>query len=170
MTEHTSVAPSSATIEMIRRLIGFNTVSRASNLDLIEWVRDYLQHHGVACHLTFDATRQKANLFATLGEARQPGIVLSGHTDVVPVDGQAWESDPFLARVEHERIYGRGSCDMKSFIGVCLAKVPEIVAAPLRMPVHFAFSYDEEVGCLGVRGLLTDLAERGIKPAGCIVG
>lgn len=155
---------------MIERLIGFDTTSRESNLGLIEWVRDWLAKLGVDSSLTYDATGKKANLFATLGGGSRPGIVLSGHTDVVPVDGQAWDTDPFHATIKDDRIYARGAADMKSYIGVALAMTPRFLAANLDAPIHFSLSYDEEVGCIGVRGLIEDLVRRGIKPAGCIVG
>ncbi|HLU77251.1 MAG TPA: acetylornithine deacetylase [Burkholderiales bacterium] len=158
------------TWDMIQRLIAFDTTSRESNLGLIEWVRDWLERQGVESRLTYDATGKKANLFATVGGGSRPGIVLSGHTDVVPVDGQAWDTDPFKATLDGERIYARGSVDMKSFIGVALAHTPKFLAANLDAPVHFALSYDEEVGCIGVRGLLEDLVRNDIRPAGCIVG
>jgi acetylornithine deacetylase len=158
------------TLEMIRRLIGFDTTSRESNLGLIEWVRDWLQALGVASRLTYDADRRKANLFATIVKGTRPGIVLSGHTDVVPVDGQPWDTDPFTATLKDERIYGRGTCDMKSYIATALAMTPRFLAADLKAPVHFALSYDEEVGCLGVRGLIEDLVREDIRAGGCIVG
>jgi len=158
------------TWDMIQRLIAFDTTSRESNLGLIEWVRDWLKGHGIESRLTYDATGKKANLFATVGSGSRPGIVLSGHTDVVPVDGQDWHSDPFQARLSDGRIYARGSADMKSYIAVALAHTPKFVAANLQAPVHFALSYDEEVGCIGVRGLLEDLARHDIRPAGCVVG
>ena len=159
-----------ATREMLEQLIGFDTTSRESNLGLIEWVRDWLRGHGVASRLTYDATGKKANLFATLGAGTRPGIVLSGHTDVVPVDGQPWETDPFVATFKEDRVYGRGTADMKSYLAVALAMAPRFLAGSLRTPVHYALSYDEEVGCIGVRGLLADLAESGIHAAGCVVG
>ena len=158
------------TWDMIQRLIAFDTTSRESNLGLIEWVRDWLRDYGVESQLTYDATGTKANLFATSGGGARPGIVLSGHTDVVPVDGQAWDSDPFIARLDGDRIYARGAADMKSYIAVALAHTPRFAAANLQAPIHFALSYDEEVGCIGVRGLLEDLARHDIRPAGCIVG
>jgi acetylornithine deacetylase len=158
------------TLEWIRRLVGFDTTSRESNLGLIEWVRDWLKGLGVESRLTYDATGRKANLFATIQKGTRPGIVLSGHTDVVPVDGQPWDTDPFTATLKDERIYGRGACDMKSYIAAALAATPRFLAADLKAPVHLALSYDEEVGCLGVRGLLEDLARNGIRPGGCIVG
>ncbi len=166
--------PSAASRTMIERLIAFNTVSRDSNLGLIEWVRDYLQGLGAATRLTYDPTGRKANLFATLGDCRKPGLILSGHTDVVPVDGQSWDSDPFIATERDGKLYARGSADMKGFIGIILAQAPKFVAAlnqnRLDAPLHYALSYDEEVGCLGVRGLIRDLEESGIRPAGCVVG
>jgi acetylornithine deacetylase len=109
-------------------------------------------------------------LFATLGASNQPGIVLSGHTDVVPVDGQDWSSDPFQTEIRDERMYGRGVCDMKGFIAICLGKIEEIVEADLELPIHFAFSYDEEVGCLGVSGLLEELKKKPVLPTACIIG
>jgi acetylornithine deacetylase len=170
----TATAPSAEARALIERLIGFNTVSRDSNLGLIEWVRDHLTHLGAKSRLTYDSSGRKANLFATLGDSPRPGIILSGHTDVVPVDGQAWDSDPFSVLERDGKLYARGSADMKGFIGVALAQAPRFLAAlesgRLDAPLHFALSYDEEVGCLGVRGLIRDLEEQGIKPAGCIVG
>ena len=159
-----------ATFALIERLIGFDTTSRDSNLGLIEWARDYLKGYGIASRLTYDATGNKANLFATVQRGAGPGIVLSGHTDVVPVDGQDWASDPFKAIVKNEKIYGRGACDMKSYLAVILAMAPRFAAANLRSPIHFALSYDEEVGCIGARGLLEDLARNDIRPAGAIIG
>jgi acetylornithine deacetylase len=165
-----SPRPSARVLEILRTLVGFDTVSEKSNLGLIEWVRDELAHLGVSSRLTWDAQRRKANLFATLGDGRAPGLVLSGHTDVVPVEGQAWSSDPFTLTEREGRLYGRGSADMKGFIACALAAAPDILAANLPSAVHLALSYDEEVGCLGVRGLIRDLQEAGIQPAGCIVG
>jgi acetylornithine deacetylase len=159
---------------MIDRLIGFRTVSRDSNLGLIEWARDYLQSLGAKARLTYDATGKKANLFATLGDSPKPGLILSGHTDVVPVDGQAWDTDPFKVVERDGKLFARGSADMKGFIGVILAKAPQFVSAlndnRFDAPLHYALSYDEEVGCVGVRGLIRDLEESGIRPAGCVVG
>jgi acetylornithine deacetylase len=166
--------PSAASRTMIERLISFNTVSRDSNLGLIEWVRDYLLRLGAKTRLTHDATGKKANLFATLGDSDKPGLILSGHTDVVPVDGQNWDSDPFVASERDGKLYARGSADMKGFIGIALAQAPKFIAAlnenRLDAPLHYALSYDEEVGCLGVRGLIRDLQENAIRPAGCVVG
>ena len=161
-------------LDLIRKLVGFDTTSRESNLALIDWVRGYLADHGVASTLTFDDDGRKAKLFATLpardGNATHGGIVLSGHTDVVPVDAQPWDSNPFEVTVKDDRLYGRGVTDMKSFSAVGLAFVPEFLRRGLAKPVHFALSYDEEVGCIGVRRLIADLVARGVHPAGCIVG
>jgi acetylornithine deacetylase len=166
--------PSAAARAMIERLIEFKTVSRDSNLGLIEWVRDYLVGQGATTRLTHDATGKKANLFATLGDSSRPGLILSGHSDVVPVDGQDWDTDPFMITERDGKLFARGSADMKGFIGVALAQAPKFVAAlnsnRLDAPLHYALSYDEEVGCLGVRGLIRDLEENDIRPAGCVVG
>ncbi|WP_375737985.1 acetylornithine deacetylase [Pseudomonas boanensis] len=155
---------------LLARLVGFATVSRDSNLELIEFIRDYLAGLGVASELFYNAERTKANLFATLGPSDRGGIVLSGHTDVVPVDGQAWTVDPFKLTEREGRLYGRGTADMKGFIASVLAAVPGLLAKPLRMPVHLAFSYDEEVGCLGVRPMLAELEKRPNKPRLCLIG
>jgi acetylornithine deacetylase len=160
----------SSSRELLRTLVGFDTTSRESNLQLIEFVRDYLAGFGVASELVFNAERSKANLFASVGPTQVPGIVLSGHTDVVPVDGQPWTVPPF-ALTEHDgKLFGRGTADMKGYIACVLALVPALVDAPLRMPVHIALSYDEEVGCLGVRSLLKVLEDRPVKPLLCIIG
>ena len=155
---------------MIDRLIGFDTTSRDSNLALIDFVRGYLADLGVESRLTYDDDGRKANLFATMGPADRPGIVLSGHTDVVPVDGQEWHTDPFQVTEADGRLYGRGTSDMKSFVAVALALAPEFLARDLETPIHFAFSYDEEVGCIGVRRLIADLANMPVRPQACIVG
>lgn len=158
------------TREMLERLIAFDTTSRESNLGLIEWVRDWLKAQGVNSRLTYDAEKRKANLFATIQKGDKPGIVLSGHTDVVPTDGQPWETNPFEAVFKDDRMYARGAADMKSYIAVALATTPKFLAADLKAPIHFALSYDEEVGCIGVRGLLEDLTRNNIQAAGCVVG
>jgi len=157
-------------IATLRKLIEFPTVSRDSNLELIHFARDKLRELGAECRLTYDDDRRKANLFATLGPAGQAGIALSGHTDVVPVDGQAWETDPFKLVEKDGRLYGRGTSDMKGFVAVALALAPEFARRELTTPLHFSFSYDEELGCIGVKRLIDDLAQAGIKPASCIVG
>ena len=159
-----------SSLDMVRRLVGFDTTSRDSNLALIDFVRDYLDGWGVASELVFDDARRKANLYATIGPADRGGIMLSGHTDVVPVDGQAWDSDPFAVTEKAGSLYGRGTSDMKSFIAVVLSLVPDFIKRGLKTPVHFAFSYDEEVGCVGVRGLIAELKQRPVRPAACIVG
>ena len=161
---------SAETLALIRRLVGFNTTSRESNLELIDWVRAYLKQHGVDSRLTFDDSKKKANLFATIGPQIDGGIVISGHTDVVPVDGQSWTGDPWSVRESGERLVGRGVCDMKSFIACALALVPRMTARTLKRPLHLALSFDEEVGCIGVRRLIADLANLEYKPGGCIVG
>jgi acetylornithine deacetylase len=164
------LAMNSTSRDLLAALIGFNTTSRESNLQLIEFVRDYLTRYDVPCELILNAERSKANLFATLGPDDRPGIVLSGHTDVVPVDGQAWSVPAFELTETHGKLFGRGTADMKGYIACVLAAVPRLLAAPLHMPVHIALSYDEEVGCLGVRSLLAELAQRPVKPLLCIIG
>ena len=162
--------PGDETIALIRRLVAFDTVSDRSNLELIEFVRAYLGKLGVASELVFDEGRRKANLYATLGPGDRPGIALSGHTDVVPVEGQPWDSDPFEVIEREGRLYGRGTADMKGFVAVCLALAPEFLARDIAIPLHFAFSYDEEVGCIGVRGLIEALRRRRIRPRAVFVG
>jgi len=157
-------------IEMARRLVAFDTTSRNSNLALIEFVRDYLDGHGVKSELVFNDTGAKANLFATIGPPDQGGILLSGHTDVVPVDDQDWHTDPFKLVEQDDRLYGRGSSDMKSFIAVLLTLIPELMTRKLRTPIHLSFSYDEEIGCIGVRRLIEVLAGRPDRPRLAIVG
>jgi acetylornithine deacetylase len=166
--------PNLVALDLIRRLIAFDTTSRESNLALIDWVRGYLREHGIESTLTFNDDQRKANLFATLpardGNVEKNGIVLSGHTDVVPVDGQAWDTNPFEATLIGDKLFGRGVADMKSFIATALTFVPEFSRRGLRRPVHFALSYDEEIGCIGVRRLIEDIVKRGLKPTGCIIG
>ncbi len=162
-------------LDLGKALIAFDTTSRDSNLALIDFAEDVLRRAGARCRRTYDASGTKANLFATIGPAGEKGemdggYVLSGHTDVVPVDGQDWSSDPFAPQVRDGLLYGRGACDMKGFIGVALALAPQMAKAGLKRPIHFALSYDEEVGCAGVSGLLDDLAREGIKPALAIIG
>jgi acetylornithine deacetylase len=155
---------------MIERLVAFDTVSSKSNLALIDFVAESLERRGVASRRSFDAEGGKANLFATLGPDIAGGIVLSGHSDVVPVDGQPWDGDPFRVVQREGRLYGRGTADMKSFLAVALALVPEMLAADLRVPIHLAISYDEEVGCIGVRGLIADVTANLPLPRLVIVG
>ena len=156
--------------QLLARLVAFDTTSRESNLALIEFVQAYLAEQGVTCELVYNSEGSKANLLATLGPTGVPGIVLSGHTDVVPVDGQAWSVPPFELTERNGRLYGRGTADMKGYIACVLALVPALVASDLRRPVHIALSYDEEVGCLGVRSLLETLAARPVKPLLCVIG
>lgn len=155
---------------LLAKLIGFATVSRDSNLQLITFVQDYLQGLGVNCTLIYNAERSKANLLASIGPAVEGGVVLSGHTDVVPVDGQAWTVEPFALSERDGKLYGRGTADMKGYLASVLAAVPVFLASPLQRPVHLAFSYDEEVGCLGVRSLLEALPHSIAKPALCLIG
>ena len=151
-------------------LIAFPTVSRDSNLGLIAYIRDTLSGLGIASTLVHSEDGRKANLWATIGPAERAGIVLSGHTDVVPVEGQAWSSDPFKLDRRDGNLHGRGSADMKGFIACCLAMAPRAVAAKLHTPINFAFSYDEEIGCVGVRRLLDLLKDAPVRPRLCIVG
>lgn len=157
-------------IPMIEKFISFNTISRNSNLPLIRFVQQYLADLGVESVLTHDASGEKANLFATIGPADRPGIVLSGHTDVVPCEDQDWSSDPFTLTRHEDRVIGRGVCDMKGFLAIATAFAPHFAARELQVPIHLAMSFDEEVGCLGVPLLLEDLRARGITPRACIVG
>ena len=159
-----------ATTDILDRLIGFPTVSRDSNLDLITWVDGYLRDLGAETELTTNAEGTKANLFATIGPRVNGGVVLSGHTDVVPVEGQEWRTEPFQATEAEGKIFGRGACDMKGFIACALAMAPRFAEARLTRPLHFAFTYDEETGCLGAPVMLARLAETGPKPSVCIVG
>lgn len=161
------------TLEWLSRLIAFDTTSRHSNMELIACTQDWFAQHDMLTRLTRHPTEPKTNLFATLpahNGSLDGGIILSGHTDVVPVDGQQWDTNPFSAVEKNGKIYGRGACDMKGFIAVALALVPEFRKRQLAHPVHFALSYDEEVGCQGAPLMIADLQAAGIKPAACIVG
>jgi acetylornithine deacetylase len=151
-------------------LIAFPTVSADSNLGLIAYIANRLSDCGASISIFRDDSGAKANLFATIGPAADGGIVLSGHTDVVPADANEWSSDPFVMREAGSRLYGRGSCDMKGFIAAALAMAPRLGTARLRRPLHFAFTYDEEVGCLGARRLINDLARTGFRPSVAIIG
>ena len=157
-------------LDLIKTLVGFDTTSAKSNLALIDFVAEYLAGLGATIRLTRNHGLTKANIFATIGPADVPGIVLSGHTDVVPARAEDWTADPFAADIRDDKIFGRGTADMKSFIAVALGLAPGFARADLQAPIHFAFSYDEEVGCLGVRGLIADLSDLAVKPALCIVG
>ena len=157
-------------IGVLERLVAFDTTSALSNLELIAWVEDYLAGHGVAARRIASADGRKANLLATIGPPVPGGVALSGHTDVVPVKGQPWTSDPFVLTERDAKLYGRGTCDMKGFIALALAAVPDLVAAPLARPAHLAFSYDEEVGCLGAPALIAVIARELPPPALVLVG
>jgi len=164
------VTPSAHALETARTLVRIATVSRDSNLELIHFVRDELARHGVASRLTFDDERRKANLFATIGAGKPAGVIVSGHTDTVPWDDQDWSVDPVGAEVRDGRLYGRGSADMKGFIGLAVAQVPGWLAAELPFALHLALSYDEEVGGFGAARLIADMRESGLQPLACIVG
>ena len=170
LTVESGRRPGASTLDLVRRLIAFDTVSERSNLALIEFVAGYLDDLGVKSEFVYDEGHGKANLYATLGPTGRSGIALSGHTDVVPVEGQPWDSDPFEVLERDGRLYGRGTSDMKSFIAVCLALAPEFLARRIAIPLHMVFSYDEEVGCLGVRGLIDILRDREVKPRAVFVG
>ena len=163
------MSPDPRSLDALRTLIGFDTTSRNSNLACIDWARAHMEAHGARTRMDWNADRTKANMLATFGEG-PGGIVLSGHVDVVPVDGQAWTSDPFTATERDGRIYGRGACDMKGYDAVILGHVPDYAAKALREPIHVALTYDEEVGCLGIPHLIRAMGEWGVHPSGCIVG
>ncbi len=157
--------------DWITDLVGFDTVSSNSNLACIDFIDAYLTDRGIPTRRTFDDRGSKANLFATVGATDQPGgVVLSGHTDVVPVLDQPWDSDPFTVTERDGRLYGRGTADMKSFLAIALAAVPEMQRRRLSRPIHLAFSYDEEVGCVGVNRLITDVVDNVAPPSMVIVG
>jgi acetylornithine deacetylase len=168
--ESTANTVSDRSLELARTFVRMPTVSHASNLPLIHFVRDELARLGVASRLTYNEDKTKANLFATLGEGKPAGVILSGHTDTVPWDGQDWSHDPLSADVEGGKLYGRGSADMKSFIAVALAHAGDFLQSKAPFAIHFAFSYDEEVGCFGVRHLIADMRDAGIAPLACIIG
>ncbi len=157
-------------IDLLGSLVAFDTTSHRSNLDLITWVEAYLACHGIAAERVPDASGAKSNLLATIGPRVAGGVVLSGHTDVVPVEGQPWTSDPFVLTRRGKRLYGRGTCDMKGFIALALAAVPDILAAGPRRPAYLAFSYDEEIGCLGAPGLIRRMTETLPTPSLVLVG
>jgi acetylornithine deacetylase len=163
------IAPQT-TVSILESLIGFPSISSESNLDIVAWIEDYLSRHGVRSHRISDRTGKKASLLATIGPADRAGVVLSAHTDVVPVAGQDWASPPFTATRRDSRIVGRGATDMKGFIASVLSHVPHFKAAATATPVHIALSYDEEVGCLGAPDLVAQIAGARIRPGLCIVG
>jgi acetylornithine deacetylase len=157
-------------LALAQALVRMNTVSANSNLELIDLAQSHLAALGVKSRITYNAERTKANLFATLGEGKQAGVIVSGHTDTVPWDGQEWSVDPLSAVVQNERLYGRGSADMKSFIAIALANAKRFLESDSPYAVHFAFSYEEEIGCFGVKELIADMRDANIKPLACIVG
>jgi acetylornithine deacetylase len=159
-----------STLEYLERLIAFPTVSRDSNLALIDFAAEELRSLGIAATLVHNEDGRKANLWATIGPQDKPGIALSGHTDVVPVEGQNWSSDPFQLSARDGKYYGRGSADMKGFIACCLNLAHAAMKRRLNTPIHFAFSYDEEIGCIGVRRMLDMLKTMPVRPRLCIVG
>ena len=184
--------PSEGALQWGRRLVRLSTISHQSNLALIECIADHLRSLAIPLRLSHDDQRRKANLFATIGEGKPDGVILSGHTDTVPWDGQDWSVDPLSAMVQHwpsegggpvpagphdelaalgsPRLYGRGAADMKGFIAVALANAEAFLESNAPFAVHFAFSYDEEVGCFGVRELIADMKEQNIQPMACIIG
>jgi acetylornithine deacetylase len=157
-------------LALAQSLVRMNTVSENSNLQLIDLAQSHLAALGVKSRITYNAERTKANLFATLGEGKPAGVIISGHTDTVPWDGQDWSVDPLSATVQNERLYGRGSADMKSFIAIALSNARRFLESDSPFAVHFAFSYEEEIGCFGVKELIADMRDAGIKPLACIVG
>lgn len=156
--------------EILAKLISFPTVSRESNLDLVDWVEEYLAGYGVTAHRVYSDDGRKANLYANIGPEVDGGVILSGHTDVVPVDGQDWDTDPFTLVEKDGKLIGRGACDMKGFDAIALAAVPKALKAGLKRPLQIALSYDEEVGCLGAPRMIAEMAERLPKAAAVIVG
>jgi acetylornithine deacetylase len=160
----------SKAIELLKALVGFDTTSYNSNLNLIDFIQSYLLSYGVESTLIHDESGKKANLYATIGRTDVGGVMLSGHTDVVPVEGQEWNSDPFSLKEFDGNLYGRGSADMKGFIALALSRIPEMVSNELKQPIHLAFSYDEEIGCVGVQRMLDLLEHQPIKPSCCIIG
>lgn len=164
------MTPSPHALELAQTLVRMNTVSDRSNLELIHFIRDHLARLGVPSRLTFNEDKTKANLFATLGEGKPAGIILSGHTDTVPWDGQAWTMDPLSALVKDGHLYGRGSADMKAFIGIAVSQAEQFLNSDAPFAIHYAFSYEEEIGCFGVKELIADLRDANIRPLACIVG
>ena len=158
------------TLELLDRLIAFPTVSRDSNRDLIEFVRKFLAQRGIGSHLYLAEDGRKANLFATIGPTDKPGVMLSGHTDVVPVEGQNWSRDPFRMTLSDGKAYGRGAADMKGFLACALLLADRAARESLATPIHLAFSHDEEVGCIGVRSMIDGLAVSAVQPRFTIVG
>lgn len=161
---------SASTVEMLARLVSFDTTSRNPNCALIDFVRDWLDRHGVFYRISRDEDGGKANIHAIIGPREAGGIAVSGHVDTLPVDGQAWSGNPFALRQKEGRLYARGACDMKGFVASCLSAVPDLQSRALAKPLHLFITYDEEVGCAGARRLIDDLDRSGLKPALCVVG
>ena len=155
--------------ELLKKLVSFATISRDSNLELISFIEYYLKTQGFTVELVHNQEKTKANLYCVIGPAEKPGVMLSGHTDVVPVEGQNWTSNPFAVRQQDDKLFGRGTCDMKGFIACILSAVGSLDTDKLQTPLHLAFSYDEEIGCIGVRRLLYTLQSATVKPKYCIV-
>jgi len=161
------------TIKILEKLVGFKTVSLNSNLELIDYIESYLLEFGIKSERIYSEDGLRANLFATIGRTDRGGICFAGHSDVVPVDNQPWSSEPFVLTSQSGRYYGRGSADMKGYLACVLSLVPEFIAAtrlPDALPLHIAVSYDEEIGCVGIRSLIEKLANQKNKPIACIVG
>lgn len=159
-----------SSVDLLADLVAFDTTSHRSNLPLLAFIEAYLDRHGVLSRRIPDATGEKASLVATIGPPDRPGVILSGHTDTVPVAGQAWTFEPYRLTAAGDRLHGRGAADMKGFLAAVLAAVPAMTEADLAVPIHLAFSFDEEIGCVGVRSLLADLAHQPVRPAACLVG
>ena len=170
MQTSSSLEKDTKAIELLKTLVGFDTTSYNSNLELIEFIQSYLSSYNVESTLIHDESGKKANLYATIGRTDIGGVMLSGHTDVVPVEGQDWGTNPFSLIESDDKFYGRGSADMKSFIALVLSRVPEMTSVELKKPIHLAFSYDEEIGCVGVKRMLDLLEHQPIKPCCCIIG
>jgi acetylornithine deacetylase len=170
MAERNAAAPRYSTLEMLERLVAFDTTSSKPNLELIAFVRDYLDAHRIPYRVSTDETGHKANLHAIIGPPSAGGIALSGHVDTVPVEGQAWASDPHRLRIENGKLFARGADDMKGFVASALAAAPELQTRPLARPVHLFISYDEETTCNGARRLIEDLRESALYPEFCLVG
>jgi acetylornithine deacetylase len=172
--EPMTTSVSQASLDLATALISMNTVSERSNLELIHHLRDRHATQGVKSRLSYNLEKTKANLFATIGEGKKSGVILSGHTDTVPWEGQAWTLDPLSGRVENRdgeaRLYGRGSADMKGFIAMAMSNVDLFLRSDSPLSIHLAFTYDEEVGCMGVRELIADMKDAHVNPIACIVG
>ena len=157
-------------IENLRKLISYPTVSRDSNLPIINYIKNFLENYGISSHIIYNKENTKANIFATLGPLKKGGVILSGHTDVVPTEQQKWNTDPFTLTKKDNLYFGRGTADMKSFIAIILSLVPKMTSSNLKFPIHLAFSYDEEVGCIGVPSMIEFIKKEIPTPRAVIVG